>query len=109
MFVVLALALAWTIYDFVYLQTTKLYFDRQGVWLAQGLLPWNKGVSGVRWDEIGDASFQMGFLSWACKSYRITVGHRYTTGAELSLNHVKNGDIAVQSINRLLMARGNAF
>ena len=108
-FVVLAFALAWTIYDFVYLQTMKLYVDRQGVWLAQGLLPWSKGVNGVRWDEIGTASFAQSFLSWACKSYSITVGHRFTTDYELVINHVKHGDDAVQCINRLLMVRARVL
>ena len=104
-FVMLGLALAWTIYDFVYLRTTKLYIDPQGVWLAQGLLPWSTGVSGGRWDELGAASFQQSFLSWACKSYSITVGHRFTTDSALYIRHVKHGDIAVQNINRYLMAR----
>jgi hypothetical protein len=103
------LALAWTAYDFAYLRTMKLYVDVQGVWLAQGLLPWHKGVNGVRWDEMGAASYEASFLSWACKSYRIDVRHRFSTDARLNLAHVKNGHIAVQSINRLLMLRAKAF
>ncbi len=104
-FAMLFLALTWTAYDFAYFRTMKLYVDVQGVWLAQGLLPWHKGVNGVRWDEMGAASYEASFLSWACKSYRISVGHRFTTDATLNLAHVKNGHIAVQSINRLLMLR----
>ena len=108
-FVTPVVALLWTVYDFAYLRTMKLYVDRQGVWLAQGLLPWSKGYNGVRWDEIGDASYRQSFLSWACKSYSVTVAHRFTTNAELFLDHVKRGDIAVQSINRLLIARARGY
>jgi hypothetical protein len=108
-FAMLVLALAWTAYDFAYLRTMKLYVDVQGVWLAQGLLPWHKGVNGVRWDEMGAACYEPSFLSWACKSYRINIRHRFTTDSELNLAHVKNGHIAVQSINRLLMLRAKAL
>ena len=55
--------------------------------------------------QIGAARFQQSFLSWTCKSYSITVGHRFTTDSELFVQRVKHGDIAVQNINRYLMAR----
>ena len=79
------------------------------MWLAQGLLPWHQGVRGVRWDDMGAASYEASLLSRACKSYRIDVRHRFSTEARLNLSHVKNGHIAVQSINRLLMLRAKSF
>jgi hypothetical protein len=104
LFATWGLGVAMTIYDVIYLKTMKLQIDREGVWLQQGVFPWSKGVSGSRWDQIGDASMRQNFASWLCKSYDISVSHQFTTGQEIALNHVKDGDVAVQSINRMLAA-----
>jgi hypothetical protein len=102
LFLTWAVGIAMTLYDFIYLKTMKLQIDREGVWLKEGVFPWNKGFSGSRWDQIGDASMRQNFASWLCKSYDISVSHQFTTGQEIALAHVKDGDVAVQSINRML-------
>lgn len=108
-FAMVALAVAWTLYDIAYLRTIKLIVDRQGIWLHAGLFAWSNGITGLRWDEVGVATYRQSFLSWACKSYGVSVSHRFTTIEELYLAHVKDGDVAVQSINRLLAARASAL
>lgn len=104
-FMMMLLAVGLTLYDFFYLRTMKVYIDRQGIWLAQGILPWSKGVSGSRWDTVGEATFSQTFLSWAFKSYTISISHRFTGMEDLYVHHVRNGDNAVEDINRLLAAR----
>ena len=104
-FMMMVLAVGFTLYDFFYLRTMKVYIDRQGIWLAQGILPWSKGISGSRWDTVGEATFSQTFWSWAFKSYTISVRHRYTGTEDLYVHHVKNGDVAVEDINRLLTSR----
>lgn len=101
-YVMFALPLAWTVYDFLYLRTMKLYVDQRGVWLYQGLFPWATGLHGARWEQIGEASFTQSFLSWAFKSYSVCVTHRYTGAAEIFVPHIRDGHIAVQTINQLL-------
>jgi hypothetical protein len=107
-FGMLAVAVAWTLYDIAYLRTIKLIVDRQGIWLHAGLFAWSKGMTGLRWDEVGVATYRQSFASWACNSYGVSVSHRFTTNEEIYLAHVKDGAAAVQSINRLLVARASA-
>lgn len=105
LFAVFFFAIGWTLYDYFYLRTVKLYIDRTGVWVYQGILPWSKGGSGVPWDAVGEATYQQTFLSWIFKSYGVSVFHRFNGGTQVYLEHVKNGDLAVQDINRLLTVR----
>lgn len=105
LFAGLAFVIGWAFYEFAYLRTVKLYIDRTGIWVYQGILPWRKGGSGVPWDAVGEATYQQTFLSWIFKSYTVSVFHRFNGGAQISLGHVKRGDLAVQDINRLLTVR----
>lgn len=107
-FAMLALAVTWSVYDIANLRAIKLVVDRQGIWLHSGLFAWSKGMTGLRWDEVGVAAFRQSFVSWACHSYGVSVSHRFTGNEELYLAHVRDGADAVQSINRLLAARAGA-
>lgn len=108
-FALLAVAVAWTLYDIANLRAITLVVDRQGIWLHSGLFAWSKGMTGLRWDEVGAATFRQSFVSWACNSYGVSVSHRFTISEELYLAQVKDGADAVQSINRLLAARAGAL
>ena len=103
-------ALALYAYQVVYLRSMVLFTNDDGVWLYRGILPWNKGIVGVKWRDIEDAVFYTGFLSWAFNSYTLRVGHRFTKSSELTLNNVKFGREAVAHINDLhrhKLAAGN--
>ena len=66
-----------------------------------GLLPWNKGVRGVKWRDLDEATFTQGFSSWVLRSYSIRVGHRFTKDSEISLSSMYNGKEAVRIINQV--------
>jgi len=83
----------------------KLYFNDHGVWVRSGFLPWTRGVSGVQWRDIDDATFFTGFLAWAFNSYRIRVGHRFTKTSEIVIASVANGRKFVEAVNRELIER----
>ncbi|PRY63514.1 hypothetical protein B0H98_108109 [Vreelandella songnenensis] len=87
------------IYQLIYVRTTTLYTDEAGVWLYEGVFPWQKGVRGVKWRDLDSALFFTGFISWAFKSYAINIGHRYTKGSEIHVRHVKNGKQFVELVN----------
>ena len=95
-------AIAWTIYSIALTRSVRLFTDENGVWLHSGIFPWNTGVSGVQWRDLGQAGFTQGFASWALRSYDVRVSHRFTTGAELFLKHVHRGNLAVQHINDVM-------
>lgn len=107
-YVIPALSLAYTLYAVACLRSIKLILDQQGVWLESGLFPWNRGTVGLRWNEVGVATFRLSFFSWACRSYGVSVSHRFTTHEEIYLPHVRGGDIAAQSINRIMAGRAGA-
>lgn len=96
-------ALTLFIYHVLLLRTVVLFTNSQGVWMFRGLLPWNKGVTGVKWRDLEEATFFMGFFSWAFNSYSIRVGHRFTRASELFISHVRFGKDAVIHINETHM------
>lgn len=79
----------------------KLYYDEDGVWLYSGIFPWNKGSNGIKWRDLDTALYTTGFTSWALRSYRIILSHRFTKDAEIILKDIKNGDVFVKEVNEL--------
>lgn len=87
-------------YMIFYIRSIKLFRDDRGVWCAQGILPWAKGVAGVKWRDIDQAHYYPNFFSYIFRSYTIRIGHRYTKSSEVVLRHMRGGNMAVQGINR---------
>jgi hypothetical protein len=89
-------------YKIMSLRAYHLYYDEMGVWLYSGILPWNKGVRGVKWRDLDDATYIRSLGSWLLKSYNIRIGHRFTRSNELVLKGIAHGDKAVVQINQRL-------
>lgn len=88
------------LYRLAVLRSYKLYLDDAGVWVYSGVLPWARGVQGVKWRDLDDASYWTGFAPWICNSYRVIINHRYTKANEIFMPHVWRGRRAVFTINR---------
>ena len=86
-------------YRFLMLRSVQLYYDDVGVWVYSGVLPWKKGVTGVKWRDMEDATFVQGFWSWATRSYTVRIGHRFTKSSEIVLTNISNGKNAVGTLN----------
>ena len=97
-----AVAIGLTVYAVAYLRSVRLFTNDGGVWMERGVFPWEKGVTGVQWRDVGQAGFTQGVVSWALKSYSILISHRFTTGAELSMKHVKHGNLFVEHVNSVM-------
>jgi hypothetical protein len=95
----LTLSLAFLIYQTLLLRSFHLYFDDLGVWVYSGILPWNRGVSGVKWRDLDEAVYFRSMGSWLFKSYSIRIGHRFTKSSEILLTHWQSGHEAVMEIN----------
>ena len=89
------------IYKILYLKSFKLYTNEEGVWAFSGVLPWQRGVSGVKWRDLDDAVFFQGMISYFCQSYNISIRHRFTKSNEIVLEHIHKGNHAVSIINQL--------
>jgi hypothetical protein len=96
------LSVAWAAYKLTELGAYRLYFNEMGVWLYSGILPWSKGVRGVKWRDLDDATYTRSMGSWLLKSYSIRIGHRFTRSNELVLTGIAHGDKAVIRINQKL-------
>jgi len=94
---VVVLLLIYRIWDH---RSLAIFADREGVWIEGGILPWTKGVNGVKWRDFDEAIFYQAFFSWASKSFRVQVRHRYTKSSELMVPHLNRGDQAVRDINQ---------
>jgi hypothetical protein len=97
--VVLVLSLGFIAYRVLSLQSYHLYCDEVGIWIYSGILPWSKGVRGVKWRDLDGASYFTSMWSWMFKSYSLQIGHRFTKSSEILLSHIAHGDKAVSMIN----------
>lgn len=95
-------AVAWTVYSVMLTNSVRLFTDEIGVWMQSGVFPWQKGVTGVQWRDLGQAGYTPGFLSWAMRSYDVRISHRFTTGAELYVRNVHRGNLAVEHVNAIM-------
>lgn len=86
-------------YKFLQVRSVQLYMDDLGVWVHAGVLPWKKGVSGVKWRDMDEATFVNGFTSWATRSYTVRIGHRFTKDSEIVLTNIAHGKDAVGVVN----------
>lgn len=86
-------------YRFLLLRSIQLYYDDVGVWLYSGVLPWKKGITGVKWRDMEDASFTQGFWSWITRSYTVRIGHRFTKSSEIVLTNIASGKNTVATLN----------
>ena len=78
-------------YRFLLLRSVQLYYDDVGVWAFSGVLPWKKGVAGVKWRDMDEATFYPSFWSWVTGSYTVRIGHRFTKASEIVLTNIANG------------------
>lgn len=97
----LAFALFWYVLRILFLYSVEIFTDIDGVWIFRGIFPWSRGVYGVKWRDVDEATYYTGLISWTTKSYRIRIAHRFTKSSEIVISHVRRGDEAVQFINRL--------
>jgi hypothetical protein len=86
-------------YRFLLLRSVQLYYDDVGVWVYSGVLPWKKGVAGVKWRDMDEATFVQGFWSWIARSYTVRIGHRFTKDSEIILTNIAGGKEAVVTLN----------
>lgn len=86
-------------YRIALLRSVLLCVDDVGVWVHAGVLPWKKGVTGVKWRDVDEATYAQGFWSWLTRSYMVRIGHRFTKSNEIVLTHIGGGKQAVGVIN----------
>jgi hypothetical protein len=86
-------------YEFLLVRSVQLYLDDLGVWVHSGVLPWKKGISGVKWRDMDEATFTNGFTSWITRSYTVRIGHRFTKESEIVLTNIARGKAAVAIVN----------
>lgn len=96
---IFALALPLVLLRFFSIKSYHLYMNDDGVWVFRGIFPWSKGVIGVKWRDLDEATFTQSLFSWMFKSYSIRIGHRYTKTSEILLSSWNHGDKAVVTIN----------
>jgi hypothetical protein len=94
--------LLWTAYSIALKWSVRLYTDEIGVWVYSGIFPWETGVSGAKWQDISESTYTRGFMSWIMRSFSVRVGHRFTNGAELYVENIHRGNLAVEHINGVL-------
>lgn len=96
-------------YQIWLLSSYRLYYDEVGVWVYSGILPWKRGVSGVKWRDLDEAVFVNDFLSWLTNSYTVQLKHRFTKAIEISESSMADGKQAAIVINQEQRKRlGNA-
>lgn len=98
-------ALLWLLYKWLLLRSLRLYYDDIGVWVYEGILPWSKGLRGVKWRDMDECTLTTGFWSWIFRSYTLRISHRFTKESEILLTHMFKGKEVSQKINQILMEK----
>ncbi|GGX74549.1 hypothetical protein GJV26_14545 [Massilia dura] len=86
-------------YRMLLIRSVQLYYDDVGVWLYSGILPWSRGVRGVKWRDMDEAVYVQSLRSWLSRSWTIRVGHRFTKANTIVLSDMARGREAVTIIN----------
>ena len=97
---ILLVALLFIGYQLALLRSYRLYYDDMGVWIYSGVLPWKRGVAGVKWRDLDEATFHNSFWSWISHSYTIQLKHRFTKASEIVEANMANGKQVVITINQ---------
>lgn len=77
----------------------RLYMNDRGVWIYSGLFPWDRGINGVRWEDLDSALYKTGFGAWVLKAYTIVISHRFTKDSEIIITNVHKGDQFISEVN----------
>lgn len=89
-----------------------LYYDDAGVWVHAGVMPWQRGVHGLKWRDMDEAAYERSFWSWLTRSWTVKVSHRTTRANVILLTHIAGGRNAVALLNgrhqQWLQANGEA-
>ncbi|MEA9389376.1 hypothetical protein SJI19_02205 [Acerihabitans sp. TG2] len=104
---ILFFAIIKAFYDVALRRRFRFYYDRDGVWVSRGILPWRRGIEGMPWSDINELSCEAGFISWLSKSYTVRLGHRVDPDLDIILIHIKRGNLAVIAINEQLAQVSN--
>jgi hypothetical protein len=97
--IVTALVFAFIAYQVLLTRSYSIYYDEIGIWVYSGILPWSKGVSGVKWRDLDETVYSQNFSSWLFKSYSIRIRHRFTKSSEIFLTHMHLGHDIARAIN----------
>lgn len=97
---VMVIPLALIGYQFWLLRSYRLYYDEVGVWVYSGILPWKRGVSGVKWRDLDEAIFVNDFSSWLTGAYTVQLRHRFTKVIEITEKSMADGKQAAIAINQ---------
>lgn len=96
---VTAAVIAFIVYHVLLIRSYNVYYDDIGIWVYSGILPWSKGVNGVKWRDLDETVYFQTFWSWLFKSYSIRIGHRFTKSSEIFLTHMHKGYEIAMEIN----------
>lgn len=99
---ILFLSIIKALYDVAWRRRFRFYYDRDGVWVFRGILPWRRGIEGMPWSDINALFCEPGFISWLTKSYAIRLVHHVDPDLDITLIHIKRGNLAVIAINEQL-------
>lgn len=90
------------LYHVLQKMTVVIFADDNGVWCSRGLLPWQKGVTGVKWRDVNEGLTSVGLLPYITGAYRVVVTNRYTQTIEIAVNHTNGGHQFVAAVNSFL-------
>lgn len=88
--------------EFAEVHSQFLFIDSAGVWEHSGIMPWAKGVRGLRWGDLQEMAFEMTAIGWLLNSHDLTMRHRYKASDGLCIDHVRNGHKAAERINDMV-------
>lgn len=96
--VLLLSAAAWAAFRVAETRSVVLFLDEDGVWVHGGVLPWSRGVIGIRYRDLDDPVLMQNLASWLLRSHTIVLRHRFAGHAPIELDHMSDAPAALERI-----------
>ena len=103
--VIISPLLGFAVYRYFDLKAVRLEISGDGVYLHSGILPWNKGRTGVSWRDCGGAYYATDFSSWLTKSASVQIEHRFTRTSSLTVEEIADAKRVAETIAAALSER----
>ena len=104
---VLALSALLVAFRLASTRSVVLYYDDAGVWVYSGVMPWSRGVVGVKWRDFDEAAYERNFSSWLTRSWTIRISERPNRANAILLTHMAGGKAAVVALNAQSRSRAH--
>ncbi|MCB9609695.1 MAG: hypothetical protein H6716_24090 [Polyangiaceae bacterium] len=90
--------IAWAAFRLAETRSVVLFLDADGVWVHTRVLPWARGVVGIRYRDLDDPVMRQSLASWLLRSHTIVLRHCFSSRDAIELDNMRDVPAALERI-----------